>query len=162
MNIYVLFEFWIYMNFLNVYGDTWSNEQMKVELKKAQNCYTKVKEFLWGIAQFLHRASLAKTFIFPRYWQAKLVLRLWRSYQGKYQLKVLSSNDCYRNSWGLRLWTKIKVKLKKRIQLYDLSLGFGDGWSNRGIRYGEDNSNIQLRMDFRKKADTLGKFCLSL
>lgn len=41
------------------------------------------------------------------------------------------------------------------------SLGCSDGWSNRCIGCGEDNSYVQLRMDFRRKADTLGKVCLS-
>jgi len=41
------------------------------------------------------------------------------------------------------------------------SLGFDDGWSNRCIKHGEDNSYMQQRMHFRRKADSLGKFCLS-
>lgn len=47
--------------------------------------------------------------------------------------------------------TRDKGDEKKRAH----SLGLGDGWSNRCTKYGEDNSFIQLRIDFRRKADTL-------
>lgn len=69
-----------------------SYNQVKEKGKIVQKCYTKVKGFLWGSAQSLHRASLTKAFRLHRFLTGETCSEIVRVTSERTPNKVLSDD----------------------------------------------------------------------